>query len=375
MSFSALRLRSLPNNGRDVLEEHWPSVPPYFRGAVRAVFRQTYDGGALGMAASVHFRELYDEEHGSVALEWLKTPIAFEVKFAEATSHRRTGDRLEKFAETVENLEDGALSDRRLEDIRRLSEATRAFESSVDLSLALGYGVASLVNVTLPKSQRRSDEELRALVEQERDQVQADAGYLAAVLASLLYRYRDLGDEDLDAYVEFAESESGRWYHRAINKALVAALLDQPLRFEEAVVAQAGQATARDMNLKTLALPSGRTVYVLGFRSMPYPGAEELLFNLRYRTSLALEEENAVREEAGEVWEALRHHVENTELKVAVLEVAEPMPGIVFTKAATRVFLLRRDEEGDWLFSEDGSEDISLEKLHGTMEALRRLPP
>jgi hypothetical protein len=38
------------------------------------------------------------------------------------------------------------------------------------------------------------------------------------------YAYRDLSDDELTAYVVFASSDAGRWYHNAMHKAMISAV-------------------------------------------------------------------------------------------------------------------------------------------------------
>jgi len=45
-----------------------------------------------------------------------------------------------------------------------------------------------------------------------------------AHMASTLYTYRELEEEELAAYVLFSASEAGRWYSTAMRKAMVSAL-------------------------------------------------------------------------------------------------------------------------------------------------------
>ncbi len=43
-------------------------------------------------------------------------------------------------------------------------------------------------------------------------------------LVSMLLAYRALSDDELERYVQFVESEAGRWYMSVMNAALLAAV-------------------------------------------------------------------------------------------------------------------------------------------------------
>ena len=57
------------------------------------------------------------------------------------------------------------------------------------------------------------------------------------ITASMLYSYQSLGDGELLSYIDFSNSEAGRWYHESVKRALLNTLEGASTRVGRAVAA------------------------------------------------------------------------------------------------------------------------------------------
>ena len=94
--------------------------------------------------------------------------------------------------------------------------------SATDLALAVRRGLALGLTRALPPDRRPQRGELEAEAQEQRAEVLE--GLREPMRVRLLYVLRDLTDEDVRQYIEFAGSLDGRAHTRALHRALTHAL-------------------------------------------------------------------------------------------------------------------------------------------------------
>jgi hypothetical protein len=151
---------------------------------------------------------------------WLRTPLARKVVALEIASAEPAAQQ--RVAEFVAALTSNPPTQRRAELVRHLDWATASTETSADILAAVARGITMAVSAAGPAEQRLRPGQIEDRVAQVR--ARANEGLREAQMASALYAYRDLTDDELAAYVLFSASEAGRWYNVAMRKALVSAL-------------------------------------------------------------------------------------------------------------------------------------------------------
>ncbi|MBI5505263.1 MAG: hypothetical protein HY899_10710 [Deltaproteobacteria bacterium] len=349
LSVLRLRLRNVPAQAWRLVEPHWTRVPEYQRGAVQAALLEMFDDKKLLPSASNRLAAAIaaDPALAAQALTWLRSPLASEIKFVEATASRGDLDRRDSFLEKFAQISDDGGPEVRMSRIRALAEATDAVETTLDVTQAVGVAAAGLVNASIPSPGRLAQSALEAAVRRERAVPQVAKTYEPVVLAALLYRYRDLSLDELDEYVAFARSDAGRWYHRVVIDAVLAAVEVAGKDVGEAdLLAKSGARPVFDPEEALMSLPSGRRVRVLGMTGVEVDAKPAVI--LRYETFLTLEDAVAVRKEAGEVWERVRGDIENAGSGAVVLQATGSVDGWVFPSASTRSFAWRREHDGAW---------------------------
>lgn len=152
------------------------------------------------------------------ALTWLESELGIRITALENSATELANDP-EKMAAAQKLLE--RLPPRRAERYIALMKATGADESGAQIvlnsSLGMAYGASATLGSTPP-----SLDELRKELEKGRPQmVEALGNAYIAMFASV---YQGLAETELDQYLAFAESASGKAYHKAITAALDHAL-------------------------------------------------------------------------------------------------------------------------------------------------------
>ena len=84
----------------------------------------------------------------------------------------------------------------------------------IDMATITVQGVMSELNAMLPSGQRADSYTLEQEMSAQRGQLRRN--FQNVCMVSFLYTYQSLSDDELEQYVEFAESDSGRRYHQTI---------------------------------------------------------------------------------------------------------------------------------------------------------------
>jgi hypothetical protein len=355
LSPARVHIRRLGPLGLRLLAPNWSRVRPSDQKTLQATLAGTLSEARVAPFVRVRLREAVaaHADLAAAALEWLRSPLGYDVKFAEATAWSGDKSPEDTFYARVDEVQGNRTPEIRMARIRRLVEVTGALEKTLDLTTSVGTVVARLVNAVRSGAKPLSIEALGAAVARERRSPEVAAAYAPVVAAAMLVRCSDLGLEDIDRYVAFASSDAGRWYHDTLAAALAGAVTDAAVDVEGVLDANARsdepmpEAAGFDPDALLVALPSGGQVRLLAFaRTGPpaQPGAV-----LRYETSLPLHDSAAVGRQAHEVWETLRPQIESEGAQAAVLQATGSVDGWVFPFASSRKFAWRREQAGAWV--------------------------
>lgn len=141
----------------------------------------------------------------------------------------------------IQQLRANPPSQSRLQLVKRLDQATGSTEISLELAMVnieeatkpgdvLSPSEQLFFSMTMPshyieganallhEEKRVNSEKFWLQIKSEPERLKTIYEY--AVMANFLYTYRSLSDDELERYLAFAESDSGRRYHRTVFKAL-----------------------------------------------------------------------------------------------------------------------------------------------------------
>lgn len=334
-----------------MLAPQWSRVRETDRGVVRHTLAGTLSEKRVAPLVRMSLRQAVTKqpELAAAALVWLRGPLGFEVKFAEATAW--TGDKQgeAEFYTSVTAARENRIPSVRAERLRKLLQVGDAVTNTLNLTEQVGTVVARLVNVTGTSGAPLPPKALAQAIARERRDPEVAATYESVVLASLLLRCRDLDLEELDRYIEFSQTPAGRWYHEALATALVYGVETASVDLEGVLAANSQknmQDEGADADRTMLQLPSGGEVRLLAVGAAGSPTAPALV--LRYETSLSMQQSAAVSAQASEVWAKLRTQVEADGAKAAFLEAAGSVRGWVFPFASMRKFAWQQTKDGSW---------------------------
>jgi Domain of unknown function (DUF4124)/Uncharacterized protein conserved in bacteria (DUF2059) len=222
MELSGLRqqLEWVTITTRSQIQARLGSIAAEDRAAVDRAAAEAFRAERLQALAQESLGGNLDDANLAQALAWYRTPLGRKITVAElvAAMPQRQQD-IADYARTraMQPVEPG-----RLERLRRLEELAGASEFAFDLILAVADGLRRGVEPFVSLERRRAM--AGAEGEANAGRAQAVEQLRAGILISAEFTYRNLSDAELDAYVTFLASPSGRWLTAEIHRALLHAM-------------------------------------------------------------------------------------------------------------------------------------------------------
>jgi hypothetical protein len=166
------------------------------------------------------FIPLVDRTNLEATAAWLRSPLGRRITMLEVATIDPSFEQ--KVAGYNEEIKANRLSDRRVELLWRLDWVMGSSDSSADLYATLSRAVTTAVSAAGPPERRLRPGQIEEQVAEIRARVSKPLS--AMQHEATRYAYRDLSDDELTAYVVFASSDAGRWYHLAMHKAMLSAV-------------------------------------------------------------------------------------------------------------------------------------------------------
>jgi len=165
------------------------------------------------------FRSNFDAERMDVVMEKLRSPQFRKIAAMElAASEPGARQDLERFAM---GLQGDIPAPARVSLVQRQEAVMRSAELQIDMAVIAAKAVGRSLEALLSPAQRATGREMDAAERQLRAQQNA---LTRAALVRWLYTYRALTTEELTTYVEFNESDAGRWFSATQRKGLLDAM-------------------------------------------------------------------------------------------------------------------------------------------------------
>jgi hypothetical protein len=115
----------------------------------------------------------------------------------------------------------------RAELVAKLDKAVKATDVGVSISINLQVAFVLAITAEMPVEQRPSTEDILREVSKDREQLRENISQ--ETISGFLYTYRSLKKTEIEQYIQFAESESGKRYHTAAAEGLNTALMQAGL--------------------------------------------------------------------------------------------------------------------------------------------------
>jgi Uncharacterized protein conserved in bacteria (DUF2059) len=151
------------------------------------------------------------------ALAWYESPLGKRIIGQELAALVAPGS-----ADAVADLEQHRPSARRIDLIERLDTGGGASETTVDVTVAIVRSLTVAFQPGLPAVAGLNRDQLDRQITTARNRTLENMRRICMV--SMLLAYRGLSDDELEQYVQFVESDAGRWYMTVMNGALLTAV-------------------------------------------------------------------------------------------------------------------------------------------------------
>src|SRR2546428_147513 len=165
------------------------------------------------------FRSNYDPQRMGIVMAQLRSPLFRKIAALElAASEPGAKQDLERF---TLGLQGDIPKPTRVALVQRHEAAMRSAELQVEMAVVAFQAVARSLEPVLSNTQRPTSRETDAAERKLRGHQDA---LTRAALERWLYTYRSLSDEELATFVEFGESDPGRWFVTTQRQGLLDAM-------------------------------------------------------------------------------------------------------------------------------------------------------
>lgn len=198
----------------------YKNLPPEMKRRLDAIFEAAYDPPTIFAGLRDALLQEFDAGRGALVLGFLRSPLARAMTQLEVDANAPEAEpELRAFALGLRSTPPDPA---RLALLQRLDVAARQTELSMAFTLSSFRSLAAIANVALPPNRRRTPEQVEKDLAAARSQLEHVAKETVSVKG--LFTYRSVAADDLRTYVEFHESEMGRWLMDLLTRATEGAL-------------------------------------------------------------------------------------------------------------------------------------------------------
>lgn len=191
---------------------------------LRALARATFERGA-------------DPRHLPALQRWFTSPAGRTVTRLEEAAAATQGDTLSVLRQGGRLFGEQPAARQAL--LEALVDATRSPESMVRMTLNTALAVYRGMASINPDSNGLTEDDVRAVFEAQRPQLQQ--AFMALALASFTLAYADLPTAEMALYLDFLKAEPGQHFTGLSFRALDAAMVDATQELGRRIVRQPGQ--------------------------------------------------------------------------------------------------------------------------------------
>jgi uncharacterized protein YjgD (DUF1641 family) len=225
------QVRQLPLIHSSMLSKDKDKLPPELYSIFERETAKALDPERILKEISRQTENNLDIKSMRAVLSWLESDLGQKITAMEKSY--ATPEGMQGLNEFAALLEKTPASKKRLDLVQRFFEASHSVELEVDMQISMALAIATAINSVLPEEKREDIDVIKKKVEALRPQLQEEARKRA--ITGSLYAYRTLKDEEFQRYVEFAESASGKRYHRVTFSAIKDAMERVSLDFAKAL--------------------------------------------------------------------------------------------------------------------------------------------
>lgn len=220
LSGAKKQVEQIPDIVNAQLTQRQMEVKPEVYEKVSRIMAESYKANTLYQDVVNYFKNNFDQNRLLVILEWLQSPLSQKMSRLEIQAS--TAEAMQEMRNFAAQLQYTPPRQERLALVQRFDEVVGATEMSIEMSLASFRGLAKAIDPTLPPEKRLQEGQLEQLCNQMKAQLQMPLKN--STLVSFLYTYRSVSDEELNTYIDFWESDTGKWFNRVSSEAVMEAM-------------------------------------------------------------------------------------------------------------------------------------------------------
>lgn len=184
------------------------------------IVTEAFQSEVLYQGVRTAFKIQFHEQHLRAALQLYGSPLIRRISNFEAQAS--TPEALGQMQEFAAQLRRQPPSAERVTLIRRLDEANGVTELNLEVLIATVRGITLALDAARPEDKRRKREQLEQALSQMK--ARARPSLNSELMFVQLYAYRSASDDELKQYLEFLESDAGRWFNRTFKEGVLAAM-------------------------------------------------------------------------------------------------------------------------------------------------------
>ena len=212
-------LETIPAQIRAQYDARQSPVRPEDKARVIRILSDAFRPDVLYSAVRSAFRSNFDAQRMDVVMDKLRSPLFRKIAALElAASEPGARQDLERFAM---GLQSDIPPPARVALIQRHEAVMRSADLQIEMAIIASQAVSRSLEPVLTPAQRPTGREIDAVERKLRSQQDP---LTRAALVRWLYTYRALTSEELGTYVEFGESDAGRWFAATQRKGLLDAM-------------------------------------------------------------------------------------------------------------------------------------------------------
>ncbi len=212
-------LETIPAQIRAQYDARQTPVRPEDKSRVIRILTDAFRPDVLYSAVRSAFRSNFDTQRMDVVMDKLRSPLFRRIAALElAASEPGARQDLERFAM---GLQSDIPPPARVALVLRHEAVMRSADLQIEMAIIASQAVSRSLEPVLTPAQRPTGREIDAVERKLRSQQDP---LTRAALVRWLYTYRALTSEELGTYVEFGESDAGRWFAATQRKGLLDAM-------------------------------------------------------------------------------------------------------------------------------------------------------
>jgi len=196
--------------------ERAAQLDPKAQAAVTQIMARAFRPEFLYAITKESFVADFDPQQATALLTWLQSPLSRRiVEFEVRAAAPQAREEMTAYFEGARNVPPAAT---RVALVQALDDATEGTPALLDLLAAMIRGLAAALDPLVSPDKRLKEGEFAELLRA------SEPALRTTSLATALFVYRNLSDDELYAYVQVCRSDAGKWYFRTLRKGLVRAV-------------------------------------------------------------------------------------------------------------------------------------------------------